>query len=104
MENKKSVAKKMKALKTKEPSDKLVKTIEEVTRKEPPLKFKSFALLFFQDSIQNINQEINHLKGMRKHHMEVLRKLLPMSDENVVKHFSDIPEMMKAYEDLLKES
>lgn len=70
---------------------------------KPILKFKSFALLFFQDSIQNINQELAHLKNMRKHHMEVLRKVLPMTDEAAETHFKDIPEMKQAYEDLLKE-
>lgn len=71
--------------------------------KEPVLKFKSFAILFFQDSIQNVNEEMKHLKSMRKHHMDVLKKLLPLKEEDVIKHFSDIPEMMQAYQDLLKE-
>lgn len=72
--------------------------------KEPLMRFKSFVLLFFQDSIQGANKEIQYQKDLRKFYMKSLRQLLPMTDEQIEKHCKQYPELNKAYEEFINMS
>jgi hypothetical protein len=70
--------------------------------KKETIKFKTFAMLFFQDSLQTVNAELAHLKNMQKFYMKNMRKLLHLKEEKVIEMFKDMPEMQAAYQDYLK--
>lgn len=72
------------------------------SKKEPAMRFKSFVLLFFQESIQGANKEIEYQKDLRKFYMKSMRKLLHLTDAQVKEHCKDLKELNDAYEDFLK--
>lgn len=70
--------------------------------KQAPMKFKTFVMLFFQEQLQALQEEKKELVNMQKFYKKSMEKVLPLKDEDVYKHFKDIPDLKNAYEDLLK--
>jgi hypothetical protein len=79
-----------------------MKHAESLGAKKVPMKFKTFVMLFFQEQMQNANAEIKHLKDVQKFYKKNMEKLLPLSDADCRKHLKDIPDLLNAYEDMLK--
>lgn len=65
------------------------------------IKFKTFVMLFFQDSIQDANKEIAHQKDLRIFYMKNMRKLLHMKEEDILK-MKEVDKLGEAYKDYLK--
>jgi hypothetical protein len=70
--------------------------------KKPTMKFKTFVMLFFQEQMQNCNAEIKHLKDVQKFYKKNMERILPLSNADCRKHLQEIPDLMNAYEDMLK--